>query len=59
MRPAVGLLRMAGDLGSVEPGEHADLAALAAEPLADTRAPREERMACNCGRLVQRPVDPW
>jgi hypothetical protein len=59
MRPAVGLLRMAGDLGSAEPGEHADQAALAAEPLADTRPPREERMACNLGCSGRRAVGPW
>jgi hypothetical protein len=42
-RPAVGLLQMAGDLGPAELGRPADLVGLAAEPLTDTRAQREER----------------
>ena len=54
----MGLLRMASELGSLEPGERTDLAALTAEPFTYTRAPRKERMACDCGRLVGGPVGP-
>jgi imidazolonepropionase-like amidohydrolase len=51
-RSAAELLRMEGEIGTVEPGRLADLVVLDGDPLADVSALREVRMVIKGGQLV-------
>jgi imidazolonepropionase-like amidohydrolase len=51
-RSAAELLRMEGEIGTVEPRKMADLVVVDSDPLADVSALREVRMVIKGGQLV-------
>jgi imidazolonepropionase-like amidohydrolase len=51
-RSAAELLRMEGEVGTIEPGKSADLVVLDSDPLADVSALRDVRMVIKGGRMV-------